>query len=325
MRRYNKSSLLPRKFFQKTGALCGRFFMLVLFVGWPCAHFIPPLAAVLTADQVAMRYHNHESAIKASAGLMTTSAFPYICWVATISGQMSRIPGVPKTAIYTQLLGGLYTALMKTLSAYFMAITAYRFDRPYKLIQLMNAISWILMISNLPGFVIQDLAFSYSVLLDRRPRTLFRRWLQYLSTCLTLFYRPAFGVIYVKWGVVAWNGAFVDLVGRVAGGLNIFMISFYLYQAISQGDVFQEEENLDGTEVSSAKRAKMWAAYLCGKRTIWRRIFHWRWACLLFRCWSSPSLSFYGSKSTHHQNKFTQQLVEWTHVLVKKRRFDWSD
>lgn len=252
MKGYNQPLFVPRNAFEKIGALCGPFFMLVFFIGWPSAHFIPPLAPTLTANQVTTHYRNHESAIKAAAGLMTLSAFPYIFWVATISGQMSRIPGVPKTAIYAQFLGGLYTTLFLTLPAYFMAITAYRLDRPRELTQLMNDISWILMMSNFPGFVIQDIAFSYSVLLDRRPRTLFPRWLAYVSTSLTLFYWPAFGLFYVKDGVVAWNGALSFWVAAVAGGLNMITISFYLYKATAKDDESGEGESLSETKVSSA-------------------------------------------------------------------------
>lgn len=252
MKENNQPVSVPRNAFEKIGALCGPFFMLIFFIGWPSAHFIPPLAPTLTADQVTAHYRNHESAIKAAAGLMTLGAFPYIFWVATISGQMARIPGVPKLAIYAQLLGGVYTTLFLTLPAYFMAITAYRLDRPQELTQLMNDIIWILMFSNFPGFVIQDITFSYSILLDRRPRTLFPRWLAYVTTGLTLLYWPAFGLFFVKTGVVAWNGALSFWVASVAGGLNIFIISFYLYKAIAKVDVPGQGGKLSGTDVSTA-------------------------------------------------------------------------
>lgn len=253
MKGYNQPLSGRTNAFAKIGALCGPFFMLIFFIGWPSAHFIPPLAPTLTADQVTAHYRNHESAIKAAAGLMTLSAFPYIFWVATISDQLARIPGVPKLAIYAQFLGGVYTTLFLTLPAYFMAITAYRLDRPKELTQLMNDISWILMISNFPGFVIQDIAFSYSILLDRRPRTLFPRWLAYVTTGLALLYWPAFGLVFVKTGVIAWNGALSFWVAAAAGGLNVVLISFYLYKAIiAKVDLPGEGENLSETEVSSS-------------------------------------------------------------------------
>lgn len=255
MKGYNQPVPVRRNSFEKIGSLCGPFFMLVFFIGWPSAHFIPPPAPTLTADQVTAHYRNHESAIKAAAGLMTLSAFPYIFWVATISGQMSRIPAVPEFVIYAQFLGGAYTALFLTLPAYFMAVTAYRLDRPKELTQLMNDISWMLMLLNFPGFVIQDIAFSYSILLDhRRPQPLFPRWLAYITTSLTLLYWPAFGLAFVKTGPIAWNGALSFWVASIAGCLNIVLISFYLYKAIGSkvDDVPTERENMSGTEVSNS-------------------------------------------------------------------------
>lgn len=233
---------MPKKAFEKIGALCGPFTLIIYLVGFPSAHFIPPLAPTLTAEQVTKHYGDHESAIKATAGLITLTVIPWIFWVATLSGQMSRIVGVPKSAIYAQLIAGLYTGVFFTLPGYFMAIAAYRLDRPIELTHLLNDITWILMMPNILGFVVQDIAFSYAVLYDHRryrtrraqQQTLFPRWLAYVSTGLTLFYWPALGLFYVKSGVVAWNGALTFWVAGAATVLNVFTISFYLYKAVSK-------------------------------------------------------------------------------------------
>ncbi len=81
------------------------------------------------------------------------------------------------------------------------------------------------MISDFPGFVIQDLAYSYSVLLDHRPRSLFPRWLAYVNTCLTLLYWPAFGVIDgpVSYSDVGYNQVSLFMV------LNFFTIRTNLF------------------------------------------------------------------------------------------------
>lgn len=111
--------------------------------------------------------------------------------------------------------------------------------------------------SNFPGFIIQDVAFSYSILLHRRPQTLSPRWLAYVTTNLTLLYWPAFGLVFVKTGVIAWNGALSFWAAAPAGALNIFLISFYLYKAIAKVDVPEEGENMGGMEVSSSRGSKL--------------------------------------------------------------------
>lgn len=112
--------------------------------------------------------------------------------------------------------------------------------------------------SNFPSFVVQDIAFSYAILLDhrcyrtRRPQTLFPRWLAYVSIGLMLFYWPAFGLVFVKSGVVAWNGALPFWVGSITGLLNIFTISFYIYKATSKEDIPGEGDTLGRTKVGSS-------------------------------------------------------------------------
>lgn len=249
MKEYNNQSfLMPKNVFEKFGALCGPLTLIIYLVGWPSAHFIPPLAPTLTAEQVTKHYRDHESAIKATAGLITLTAIPWIFWVATLSGQMSRIAGVPKSAIYAQLIAGLYTGVFLTLPGFLMAIAAYRLDRPIELTLLLNDICWILMASNFFGLVVQDIAFSYAVLHDHRrcrtrqaqQQTLFPHWLAYVSSGLTLSYWPAFGLLYVKSGVLAWNGALTFWVAAITTLLNVFTISFYLYKAISKEDLSGE-------------------------------------------------------------------------------------
>ena len=140
-----------------------------------------------------------------------------------------------------------------------MAIAAYRLDQPQELTQLLNDISWILTFLNFPGLVAQDIAFSYAVLKHDhrrgrtgRPQTLFPRWLAYLNTGLMLFYWPGFGLVYVKSGVLAWNGALTSWVGSIAGMLNICTISFYMYKAASKEDLPGEGDSLNGTKVGSS-------------------------------------------------------------------------
>lgn len=234
---------------KKISALCGPFLMLVFLIGWPSAHLIPPLARILAADQVTAHYHNRIPALTAT-GLMTLGIFPFLFWL-TISSEMARTGDVPELAIYAQFLGGIYTTLFMTLPAYSMAITAYWLGRSQERTQLMNDISLFLLIMNFPGFGV--MAWSYSVLLDRRPRTLSPRWLAYVNTSLAILYWPAFWLVWVKIGVIEWNGSWSFWVAIAATALNIFLISFYLYKAIAtKDDLPGEEENLGLTEVSNS-------------------------------------------------------------------------
>lgn len=67
---------------------------------------------------------------------------------------------------------------------------AYRLDRPHELTQDFDYFKFPQLRN--PG---RCLLLTIQFLLDRRPQSPCPRWLAYVSTCLTLFYWPAFGVI----------------------------------------------------------------------------------------------------------------------------------
>lgn len=94
-------------------------------------------------------------------------------YTAAISGQISRIPGVSKTIIYTQLIGGTLSTLFLTIPACFFATTAYRLDRPPGMTMLLDDLSWILVAMPFPSLLAQNLTFSHAILLGRRPTPLF--------------------------------------------------------------------------------------------------------------------------------------------------------
>lgn len=83
------------------------------------------------------------------------------------------------------LCGPIFIALISTLSASFMAITAYWLDRPHELTQDFDDFRFPRLRN--PGPCL--LLFSFT----RSPTA--KRWLAYVNSCLTLFYRPAFGVM----------------------------------------------------------------------------------------------------------------------------------
>ncbi|KAF2805570.1 ankyrin [Mytilinidion resinicola] len=72
------------------------------------------------------------------------------------------------------------------LPTYFFATTVYRLDGSPELIQLPNGLSWIFFAIPFASLLCQDLAFSHAILLDRRPEPLFPRWLDFVTSGLTL-------------------------------------------------------------------------------------------------------------------------------------------
>ncbi|KAL6401442.1 integral membrane protein [Ilyonectria robusta] len=223
--------------FSKFAAACGPLAILFFFLGLPGAGWLPPMSPSLSPEQVVRHYEKHETGIRGGAGLMTFVGFFFPMYTSAISGQLSRIPGVPKTVLHAQLLGGCLGGLLLFLPAYFFAATAYRLDRPPELTQMLNDLSWILFAMPFASLLVQDFSFSYAILLDRRPRPLFPRWLSVVTTGLTLTFWPALGVHCVKSGAVAWNGALGFWTAGIGGGLQVILVSIFVWRAIDRTDL----------------------------------------------------------------------------------------
>lgn len=167
---------------------------------------------------------------------MTFVGMFFPLYAAAIGGQLSRIPGIPKTVIYAQLLGGCLGGLFLVLPAYLLANVMYRLDRPPEVTQALHDQAWIFFAMPFPSLLAQDIAFSYGVLLDRRAKPLFPRWLAYFSTLMTLTFWPAIGTHCVHHGAIAWNGGLTFWTAGVGGGIQICVMSYYTFRAACRTD-----------------------------------------------------------------------------------------
>jgi len=203
----------------------------------PAGSFLPPIKPSRTPEEVADHYRRHETGLKGGIALMTFVGFCFPMYTSAIGGQISRIPGVPQTVLNAQLLGGCLGGLFLILPSYFFATTVYRLDRSPELTQLLNDLSWILFAMPFPSLLCQDLAFSYAILLDRRPEPLYPRWLAFVASGLTLTFWPALGVHCVHHGAVAWNGGLAFWTAGVGGGLQNCIMAFYTWRAVDKKDL----------------------------------------------------------------------------------------
>jgi len=236
---------LSRNGFNKFAVLCGPLAIVFFFIMLPGSGFLPPIRPSLSPDQVVHHYQRHETGLKGGIALMTFVGFFYPVYTAAISGQLSRIPGVPRTVIFTQLIGGTLGGLFLTIPAYFFAATMYRLERPPEITQALNDLSWIFFAMPFPSLLAQDLAFSYAILLDQRPQPLFPHWLAWVTSGFTLTFWPALGVHCVKSGAVAWNGGLAFWVAGVGGGLQNFVMAFYTFKAVLRTDLQSDGEFLN--------------------------------------------------------------------------------
>jgi hypothetical protein len=140
--------------------------------------------------------------------MMLSSLF-YAAFVAVVSGQMRRIPGLLRTVTYAQLAAGAFACLTFFMPALMFIVTAFRPERDPALTQTLNDMAWIWLVIAWPPFLTQYWSFSYAILTDDRHRPLFPRWLGYYNIAAVFGFFPATLLPFFKSGPFAWNGFFV--------------------------------------------------------------------------------------------------------------------
>jgi hypothetical protein len=164
------------------------------------------MAPSLTAGEVAAFYQHHATGIRIGGVLMFLSGAFYAVYTAVISAQMARIHNVSRTAVYAQLAGGAFACLTFMVPAMLFMVTAYRPDRLATETQLLNDLSWILLVMAWPPFAAQQLSFVYAILCDNGEQPVFPRWLGFLNIWVVLGFVPASVIGFFYEGPFAWNG-----------------------------------------------------------------------------------------------------------------------
>ena len=219
-----------QKFCAWSGVICVTLF----FVAFGLAGFIPPLSPSLTPEQVAAHYQENTTGIRIGMALMLISSMFYASFTAVMSGQMRRIPGVTPTAIYTQLAAGAFACCTFLLPAIFFIVASFRPERDPVLTQLLNDLSWIMLVIPWPPFMMQNFTFAFAILTDRRADPLFPRWMGFLNIWAPISFTPAILLPFFKSGPFAWSGLLVIWIPAFIFIIWFVIVTLQLLKAIDR-------------------------------------------------------------------------------------------
>jgi hypothetical protein len=126
---------------------------------------------------------------------------------AAISWQIRRVPGVH--AIVSQLWLACSAAWSFTfmLPGMTLATATYRLDRDPQITQAITDMFWLVALMPQPTFMIQNFAFAYAIILDRRPRRAFPRYVAVINIIVPILFVPGTALHTTDFGPLAWNGA----------------------------------------------------------------------------------------------------------------------
>jgi len=170
------------------------------------AHFIPPLAPTLTAEEVAAHFRDHGMAICLAMTLFLFSGTLLAPITAIFCVLIKRIEGRASVLTYTQLVTGTVALILFVPPAICWAAAAYRPDRDISQILLLNDLGWFFFIMVVPPGILQVIVLGMAMLQDKRRQPLFPRWLAYVNFWLAVIFVPGGLVPLFKTGPFAWNG-----------------------------------------------------------------------------------------------------------------------
>ncbi|KAA9165967.1 hypothetical protein FPZ12_003155 [Amycolatopsis acidicola] len=191
-------------------AWCGPATVVLALIGWLIAGVLPiPPAAHQSAADIAAFYEDSPS--RTMAGLILSAlavglVFPL---VALIGVHMVRMEGRTPLMTFLQLVTGAATGVLLLIPLLLMVVCAFRPDRSPELTLLLNDVAWLLFITPIAPFMIQNVAIGIAVLADRNPEPVLPRWVGYLNFWVAFLFVPDVLAYFFYSGPFAWQGIFV--------------------------------------------------------------------------------------------------------------------
>lgn len=226
-----------------SGALC----LGLMAVGFiPFAGFIPARSPSQSAQQTAQFLLENRDMIKWGLIIAMFAAPLLMPFAVSISIHMRRIEGRYPALAMTELGLGAILVLEFIYLIFFWQTATFRPDRAPELIQLLDDMGWIPFVGLTSTIVLQVTVFGVAILLDRRERPVFPRWLGYYNLWVALMLLPGTFNVFYQTGPLSRNGLIAWYIPLTVFATWLLITSFYLSRAV---DTMADDEpvSVDGT------------------------------------------------------------------------------
>lgn len=96
-----------------------------------------------------------------------------------------------------------------------MNVAAFRPDRSPEITMALTDLAWILFVTPIGPFIVQNLAIALAVFSDQNTPPVFPRWVGYANIWVALLFCAAAAAYFFKAGPLAWQGIFAFWLGLV--------------------------------------------------------------------------------------------------------------
>lgn len=224
--------------------------LLLTATGFILARLLPvPPGANLSPAEITNFYLAQPTMTRLGLLLATLGLTLLAPMAALTTTLMLRIKTAPPGLAYLQQIGGTGVVVVTVVPLIVMNVAAFRIDRNPVAVQAINDLAWLLLITPIGLFFMQEVPIGIAILLDRSERPLFPRWVGYTNLWIPLTFLPALCAYFVTTGPFAWQGVLVYYLGLATFGGWVSVMTWALLRAV--GHVGEES----GSDSQSSLRS----------------------------------------------------------------------
>ena len=213
-------------------ALAGPATVVVAMIGWLIAGVLPiPLGSESSVEAV-VNFYSHDTRVIAGLVISTLGVSLVFPLIAVIGVHMVRMEGRTPILTFLQLITGAATGVCLLLPLLLMTTIAFRPDRSPELTMTLNDIAWLLFITPIAPFMIQNVAIGVAILNDKR-QTL-PRWVGYVNFWIAFSFIPDPLAFFFHSGPFAWRGIFIFWLALTTYSVFLIVMGLTLRKAIRE-------------------------------------------------------------------------------------------
>jgi hypothetical protein len=221
------------------------------------AGFIPTRSPSQSVVETAQFIIDNTTRIRWGTILCMFSSSLLMTYAVSMAIHMRRIEGrFPALAMIQFGLGALFVLEFIYL-LFFWQTATFRADRAPELIQLLSDMAWIPFVGLTSTAFMQVSCFGIAVLMDRRKRPIFPRWLGYYNLWVALMFTPGTFNVFFHNGPLAWNGIVAWYLPLIVFASWLIINPIYLSKAVDGMEDELVADNIAGAESNGAELTQL--------------------------------------------------------------------
>jgi hypothetical protein len=238
---------------QKTMAISGAAFVLLLFPAMIMIGLLPPISPMRNADEIAHFWSTNTGLKRLGLVVMLAASGLQVPFGALIAVRIRKMEGGRYSALaYAELVGVGLAVMAIIMPVFFFAAASYRPERDPQITQALNDLGWLPFVMNWPAATIQCLAIGFAIFGAKHE--VWPRWLGYFNVWCGFLFAAGGLVVLFKNGVFAWNGLLAFWLVAVFFGAWFLIMAWQLWASVGAAE---EDSGASAAAENEARRSQL--------------------------------------------------------------------